>query len=165
MEINEIAGWLPVRAWCSSLGAPVKDNTPKALGWVCLGVSHWALAPLRWRKNSKPSHTALKNLRIHSIKSLNLPMDAVNAVKCPDVCCAAACQGSGWRLPRAVCCSYLLTRYAGSLGHYAAASQSCNFALRFFHSNQKDVSWKKFPPPWPCNTAKCLREALANIVV
>uniref|UniRef100_A0A8C2Y0X0 N-alpha-acetyltransferase 25, NatB auxiliary subunit n=1 Tax=Capra hircus TaxID=9925 RepID=A0A8C2Y0X0_CAPHI len=35
---------------------------------------------------------------------------------------------------------YLLTRYAGSLGQYAAASQSCNFALRFFHSNQKDVS-------------------------
>uniref|UniRef100_A0A8D2M729 N-alpha-acetyltransferase 25, NatB auxiliary subunit n=1 Tax=Zonotrichia albicollis TaxID=44394 RepID=A0A8D2M729_ZONAL len=35
---------------------------------------------------------------------------------------------------------YLLTRYAGSLGHYAAASQSCNFALRFFHSNQKDTS-------------------------
>jgi hypothetical protein len=36
--------------------------------------------------------------------------------------------------------SYLLTRYAASLGQYAAASQSCNFALRFFHSNQKDVS-------------------------
>uniref|UniRef100_A0A803W227 N-alpha-acetyltransferase 25, NatB auxiliary subunit n=1 Tax=Ficedula albicollis TaxID=59894 RepID=A0A803W227_FICAL len=35
---------------------------------------------------------------------------------------------------------YLLTRYASSLGHYAAASQSCNFALRFFHSNQKDTS-------------------------
>uniref|UniRef100_A0A8C5UA84 N-alpha-acetyltransferase 25, NatB auxiliary subunit n=1 Tax=Malurus cyaneus samueli TaxID=2593467 RepID=A0A8C5UA84_9PASS len=35
---------------------------------------------------------------------------------------------------------YLLTRYAGSLGHYTAASQSCNFALRFFHSNQKDTS-------------------------
>uniref|UniRef100_A0A803XW73 N-alpha-acetyltransferase 25, NatB auxiliary subunit n=1 Tax=Meleagris gallopavo TaxID=9103 RepID=A0A803XW73_MELGA len=35
---------------------------------------------------------------------------------------------------------YLLTRYAESLGHYAAASQSCNFALRFFHSNQKDTS-------------------------
>lgn len=39
--------------------------------------------------------------------------------------------------------SYLLTRYAESLGQYAAASQSCNFALRFFHSNQKDVSEKK----------------------
>lgn len=38
--------------------------------------------------------------------------------------------------------SYLLTRYAESLGQYAAASQSCNFALRFFHSNQKDVSEK-----------------------
>ncbi|EQB77389.1 N(alpha)-acetyltransferase 25, NatB auxiliary subunit [Camelus ferus] len=36
--------------------------------------------------------------------------------------------------------SYLLTRYAESLGQYAAASQSCNFALRFFHSNQKDTS-------------------------
>ncbi|KAM7332050.1 hypothetical protein ACRRTK_008758 [Alexandromys fortis] len=35
---------------------------------------------------------------------------------------------------------YLLTRYAASLGQYAAASQSCNFALRFFHSNQKDTS-------------------------
>uniref|UniRef100_A0A8B9J2A2 N-alpha-acetyltransferase 25, NatB auxiliary subunit n=1 Tax=Amazona collaria TaxID=241587 RepID=A0A8B9J2A2_9PSIT len=35
---------------------------------------------------------------------------------------------------------YLLTRYAEALGHYAAASQSCNFALRFFHSNQKDTS-------------------------
>ncbi|XP_053135416.1 N-alpha-acetyltransferase 25, NatB auxiliary subunit isoform X2 [Hemicordylus capensis] len=35
---------------------------------------------------------------------------------------------------------YLLTRYAAALGHYAAASQSCNFALRFFHSNQKDTS-------------------------
>lgn len=35
---------------------------------------------------------------------------------------------------------YLLTRYAGSLGQYAAAAQSCNFALRFFHSNQKDTS-------------------------
>uniref|UniRef100_A0A8C3WYX8 N-alpha-acetyltransferase 25, NatB auxiliary subunit n=1 Tax=Catagonus wagneri TaxID=51154 RepID=A0A8C3WYX8_9CETA len=35
---------------------------------------------------------------------------------------------------------YLLTRYAESLGQYAAASQSCNFALRFFHSNQKDTS-------------------------
>lgn len=36
-------------------------------------------------------------------------------------------------------CSFLLTRYAESLGHFAAASQSCNFSLRFFHSNQKDV--------------------------
>ncbi|XP_007490095.3 N-alpha-acetyltransferase 25, NatB auxiliary subunit isoform X2 [Monodelphis domestica] len=35
---------------------------------------------------------------------------------------------------------YLLTRYAESLGQYAAASQACNFALRFFHSNQKDTS-------------------------
>nr|XP_005996448.1 PREDICTED: N-alpha-acetyltransferase 25, NatB auxiliary subunit isoform X2 [Latimeria chalumnae] len=35
---------------------------------------------------------------------------------------------------------YLLTRYAKSLGQYAAASQSCNFTLRFFHSNQKDTS-------------------------
>ncbi|XP_074868578.1 N-alpha-acetyltransferase 25, NatB auxiliary subunit isoform X2 [Carettochelys insculpta] len=35
---------------------------------------------------------------------------------------------------------YLLTRYAESLGQYTAASQSCNFALRFFHSNQKDTS-------------------------
>ncbi|KAG7476624.1 hypothetical protein MATL_G00084890 [Megalops atlanticus] len=35
---------------------------------------------------------------------------------------------------------YLLTRYAESLGHFAAASQSCNFSLRFFHSNQKDTS-------------------------
>ncbi|XP_032085184.1 N-alpha-acetyltransferase 25, NatB auxiliary subunit isoform X1 [Thamnophis elegans] len=35
---------------------------------------------------------------------------------------------------------YLLTRYATAFGHYAAASQSCNFALRFFHSNQKDTS-------------------------
>ncbi|XP_042297316.1 N-alpha-acetyltransferase 25, NatB auxiliary subunit isoform X2 [Sceloporus undulatus] len=35
---------------------------------------------------------------------------------------------------------YLLTRYAAAFGHYAAASQSCNFALRFFHSNQKDTS-------------------------
>uniref|UniRef100_A0A7N4UZY0 N-alpha-acetyltransferase 25, NatB auxiliary subunit n=1 Tax=Sarcophilus harrisii TaxID=9305 RepID=A0A7N4UZY0_SARHA len=35
---------------------------------------------------------------------------------------------------------YLLTRYAEPLGQYAAASQSCNFALRFFHSNQKDTS-------------------------
>ena len=34
---------------------------------------------------------------------------------------------------------YLLTRYAESLGQFAAASQSCNFSLRFFHSNQKDV--------------------------
>ncbi|MBV96778.1 N-alpha-acetyltransferase 25, NatB auxiliary subunit, partial [Eschrichtius robustus] len=34
---------------------------------------------------------------------------------------------------------YHLTRYAESLGQYAAASQSCNFALRFFHSNQKDL--------------------------
>ncbi|KAI1233090.1 hypothetical protein IHE44_0006285 [Lamprotornis superbus] len=41
---------------------------------------------------------------------------------------------------------YLLTRYAGSLGHYAAASQSCNFALRFFHSNQKDYgAFEKIP--------------------
>uniref|UniRef100_K7FE40 N-alpha-acetyltransferase 25, NatB auxiliary subunit-like n=1 Tax=Pelodiscus sinensis TaxID=13735 RepID=K7FE40_PELSI len=39
---------------------------------------------------------------------------------------------------------YLLTRYAESLGQYAAASQSCNFALRFFHSNQKDVSDTNF---------------------
>ncbi|XP_062870157.1 N-alpha-acetyltransferase 25, NatB auxiliary subunit [Trichomycterus rosablanca] len=35
---------------------------------------------------------------------------------------------------------FLLTRYAESLGQYAAASQSCNFSLRFFHSNQKDTS-------------------------
>uniref|UniRef100_A0A667YIR6 N-alpha-acetyltransferase 25, NatB auxiliary subunit n=1 Tax=Myripristis murdjan TaxID=586833 RepID=A0A667YIR6_9TELE len=35
---------------------------------------------------------------------------------------------------------YLLTRYAESLGQFAAASQSCNFSLRFFHSNQKDTS-------------------------
>ncbi|KAI1901151.1 hypothetical protein AGOR_G00057240 [Albula goreensis] len=35
---------------------------------------------------------------------------------------------------------YLLTRYAQSLGQFAAASQSCNFSLRFFHSNQKDTS-------------------------
>ncbi|XP_053553147.1 N-alpha-acetyltransferase 25, NatB auxiliary subunit-like, partial [Bombina bombina] len=35
---------------------------------------------------------------------------------------------------------YLLTRFAGSLGQYAAASQACNAALRFFHSNQKDTS-------------------------
>lgn len=127
---------------------------------VWSGVCHWAaFTPLRWRKNSKPSHGAFKKLTVHSTKSLNLPMNAGNAVKCPAVSWAAACQGSGWHLPRAVCCSYLLTRYAGSLGHYAAASQSCNFALRFFHSNQKDVSWKK-PPPWPCNTAKCLWEAL-----
>ncbi|MEE6503871.1 hypothetical protein FKM82_004997 [Ascaphus truei] len=35
---------------------------------------------------------------------------------------------------------YLLTRFAGSLGQYAAASQACNSALRFFHSNQKDTS-------------------------
>lgn len=35
---------------------------------------------------------------------------------------------------------YLLTRYAVALGHYSATSQSCNFALRFFHSNQKDTS-------------------------
>lgn len=33
-----------------------------------------------------------------------------------------------------------MTRYAESLGQFAAASQSCNFSLRFFHSNQKDVS-------------------------
>lgn len=37
-------------------------------------------------------------------------------------------------------CRFLLTRYAESLGQFAAASQSCNFSLRFFHSNQKDVS-------------------------
>ncbi|XP_077398657.1 N-alpha-acetyltransferase 25, NatB auxiliary subunit [Vanacampus margaritifer] len=35
---------------------------------------------------------------------------------------------------------FLLTRYAQSSGHFAAASQACNFALRFFHSNQKDTS-------------------------
>ncbi|KAJ8263493.1 hypothetical protein COCON_G00159500 [Conger conger] len=35
---------------------------------------------------------------------------------------------------------YLLTRYAESLGQFAAASQSCTFSLRFFHSNQKDTS-------------------------
>ncbi|KAF0046069.1 hypothetical protein F2P81_002598 [Scophthalmus maximus] len=35
---------------------------------------------------------------------------------------------------------FLLTRYAESLGQFAAASQSCNFSLRFFHSNQKDTS-------------------------
>ncbi|KAM4710073.1 N-alpha-acetyltransferase 25, NatB auxiliary subunit [Discoglossus pictus] len=35
---------------------------------------------------------------------------------------------------------YLLTRFAGPLGQYAAASQACNAALRFFHSNQKDTS-------------------------
>ncbi|KAJ1093026.1 hypothetical protein NDU88_006135 [Pleurodeles waltl] len=35
---------------------------------------------------------------------------------------------------------FLLTRYAESLGQFAAASQSFNFALRFFHSNQKDTS-------------------------
>ncbi|KAL2099939.1 hypothetical protein ACEWY4_004333 [Coilia grayii] len=35
---------------------------------------------------------------------------------------------------------YLLTRYAEALGQFAAASQSCNFSLRFFHSNQKDTS-------------------------
>ncbi|XP_059894485.1 N-alpha-acetyltransferase 25, NatB auxiliary subunit [Gadus macrocephalus] len=35
---------------------------------------------------------------------------------------------------------YLLTRYAEPLGQFAAASQSCNFTLRFFHSNQKDTS-------------------------
>uniref|UniRef100_A0A3B3YRW3 N(alpha)-acetyltransferase 25, NatB auxiliary subunit n=1 Tax=Poecilia mexicana TaxID=48701 RepID=A0A3B3YRW3_9TELE len=34
----------------------------------------------------------------------------------------------------------LLTRYAESLGQFSAASQSCNFSLRFFHSNQKDTS-------------------------
>ncbi|XP_071999015.1 N-alpha-acetyltransferase 25, NatB auxiliary subunit isoform X2 [Engystomops pustulosus] len=35
---------------------------------------------------------------------------------------------------------YLLTRFAAPLGHYTAASQSFNAALRFFHSNQKDTS-------------------------
>ncbi|XP_053329156.1 N-alpha-acetyltransferase 25, NatB auxiliary subunit [Spea bombifrons] len=35
---------------------------------------------------------------------------------------------------------YLLTRFGGPLGHYTAASQACNAALRFFHSNQKDTS-------------------------
>ncbi|XP_073419656.1 N-alpha-acetyltransferase 25, NatB auxiliary subunit isoform X2 [Dendrobates tinctorius] len=35
---------------------------------------------------------------------------------------------------------YLLTRFAAPLGHYTAASHSCNAALRFFHSNQKDTS-------------------------
>uniref|UniRef100_A0A4W3K631 N-alpha-acetyltransferase 25, NatB auxiliary subunit n=1 Tax=Callorhinchus milii TaxID=7868 RepID=A0A4W3K631_CALMI len=35
---------------------------------------------------------------------------------------------------------YLLTRYSEPLGHLAAASQACNFTLRFFHSNQKDTS-------------------------
>uniref|UniRef100_A0A7N6FEB3 N(alpha)-acetyltransferase 25, NatB auxiliary subunit n=1 Tax=Anabas testudineus TaxID=64144 RepID=A0A7N6FEB3_ANATE len=35
---------------------------------------------------------------------------------------------------------FLLTRYAEPLGQFAAASQSCNFSLRFFHSNQKDTS-------------------------
>ncbi|KAM9329702.1 N-alpha-acetyltransferase 25, NatB auxiliary subunit [Gastrophryne carolinensis] len=35
---------------------------------------------------------------------------------------------------------YLLTRFAGPLGQYNAASQACNAALRFFHSNQKDTS-------------------------
>ncbi|XP_068101890.1 N-alpha-acetyltransferase 25, NatB auxiliary subunit isoform X2 [Hyperolius riggenbachi] len=35
---------------------------------------------------------------------------------------------------------YLLTRFAAPLGHYNAASQACNAALRFFHSNQKDTS-------------------------
>ncbi|XP_039627265.1 N-alpha-acetyltransferase 25, NatB auxiliary subunit [Polypterus senegalus] len=35
---------------------------------------------------------------------------------------------------------YLVTRYAEPLGQFAAASQSCNFSLRFFHSNQKDTS-------------------------
>ncbi|XP_040202157.1 N-alpha-acetyltransferase 25, NatB auxiliary subunit [Rana temporaria] len=35
---------------------------------------------------------------------------------------------------------YLLTRFAGPLGHYNSASQACNAALRFFHSNQKDTS-------------------------
>ncbi|XP_024155118.1 N-alpha-acetyltransferase 25, NatB auxiliary subunit [Oryzias melastigma] len=35
---------------------------------------------------------------------------------------------------------FLLTRYAEALGQFAAASQSCNFSLRFFHSNQKDTS-------------------------
>ncbi|XP_018425211.1 PREDICTED: N-alpha-acetyltransferase 25, NatB auxiliary subunit [Nanorana parkeri] len=36
--------------------------------------------------------------------------------------------------------NYLLTRFAGPLGHYNSASQACNAALRFFHSNQKDTS-------------------------
>ncbi|KAM8961323.1 N-alpha-acetyltransferase 25, NatB auxiliary subunit isoform 2-T2 [Pelodytes ibericus] len=35
---------------------------------------------------------------------------------------------------------YLLTRFAAPLGQYTAASQACNSALRFFHSNQKDTS-------------------------
>nr|DBA23203.1 TPA: hypothetical protein GDO54_014139 [Pyxicephalus adspersus] len=35
---------------------------------------------------------------------------------------------------------YLLTRFAGPLGHYNSASQSFNAALRFFQSNQKDTS-------------------------
>jgi N-terminal acetyltransferase B complex non-catalytic subunit len=45
-----------------------------------------------------------------------------------------------WSLYSLLSPRYLLTRYAGSLGQFAAASQSCNFSLRFFHSNQKDVS-------------------------
>lgn len=36
-KTDEMAGWLPVRACCSSLGPPVKANTPKALGWCAWG--------------------------------------------------------------------------------------------------------------------------------
>nr|XP_020460611.1 N-alpha-acetyltransferase 25, NatB auxiliary subunit-like [Monopterus albus]XP_020460612.1 N-alpha-acetyltransferase 25, NatB auxiliary subunit-like [Monopterus albus]XP_020460613.1 N-alpha-acetyltransferase 25, NatB auxiliary subunit-like [Monopterus albus]XP_020460614.1 N-alpha-acetyltransferase 25, NatB auxiliary subunit-like [Monopterus albus] len=35
---------------------------------------------------------------------------------------------------------FRLTHYAESLRQFAAASQSCNFSLSFFHSNQKDTS-------------------------
>ncbi|CAH2295928.1 N-alpha-acetyltransferase 25, auxiliary subunit isoform X1 [Pelobates cultripes] len=35
---------------------------------------------------------------------------------------------------------FLLTRFAGPLGQFLAASQACNATLRFFHSNQKDTS-------------------------
>lgn len=44
------------------------------------------------------------------------------------------------RSPFSFFCRFLLTRYAEALGQFGAASQSCNFSLRFFHSNQKDVS-------------------------
>lgn len=48
--IGEKAGWLPVRAWCCSLGAPVKANTPQTLGWCVRGLSLSSSRTLKVKK-------------------------------------------------------------------------------------------------------------------
>ncbi|KAM8854127.1 N-alpha-acetyltransferase 25, NatB auxiliary subunit [Synchiropus picturatus] len=99
-----------------------KETGDQQMAWMSLGLLHEGLS-------RSPSNSQFKLLLLLLYCSLGAFEPAVDQYSSLDA-----------KHVQHDTIGFLVTRYAESLGQFAAASQSYNFSLRFFHSNQKDTS-------------------------